>query len=162
MAEKSLEVVSMVKYLISCLMIWQLVFHVSDAAVTILVKIVQQFLCILSNVVNSERLKNSVNIIPNTYKSLLNLVGIDSTSSIVSYVVCPECDSIYDYDSCKDGQKISKRCQYVAFPNHIQRNQRLPCGALLMKEVKLKKPGANQNLSLSQFETWNIHISIKF
>ena len=149
MAEKSLEVVSMVKYLISCLMIWQFVFHVSDAAVTILVKIVQQFLYILSNVVNSDRLKNSVNIIPRTYKSLLNLVGIDSTSSIVLYVVCPECDSIYDYDSCfvcKDGQKISKRCQYVAFPNHIQRNQRLPCGALLMKEIKLK--GNKVNLVL--------------
>lgn len=77
---------------------------------------------------------------------MLNLVGIESKGGIISYIVCPECDCIYDYDSCfeyKDGQKVSKRCRYVAFPNHMQRNQRLPCGALLMKEVKLKSSKIN-------------------
>ena len=120
----------------------------------------QQFLCLLSDIVNSEKLRNSVNIIPSTYKSLLNLVGIDSRSSIISYVVCPECDSIYDYDSCivyKDGQKVSKRCQYVAFPNHTQRSQRLPCGALLMKEVKLK----SSKINLVPIKTYPYH-SLKY
>ena len=90
MGEESTEVVGVVKYLMSCLIMWQLVFHVSDAAITALAKIVQQFMYLLGNVINSERLKNSTSVIPRTYKSLLNLVGkvaLYHTSYVLSVIV---------------------------------------------------------------------------
>lgn len=49
-----------------------------------------------------------------------------------------KCNSVYDYESCFEvrfGKKVSKHCEFVAFPNHLHRSQRAPCGTLLLKQV---------------------------
>lgn len=78
---------------------------------------------------------------PSTYSNLIKSVGIEPKKRIKEYVVCTKCNSVYDYQSCFEvrfGKKISKHCEFVAFPNHIHRTQRTPCGALLLKEVRFQ------------------------
>lgn len=58
-----------------------------------------------------------------------------------TFVVCPLCHSIYDYNQCfeiKFGHKESKLCNHVSYPNHPQRAHRKSCGATLLKKVRKK------------------------
>ena len=61
---------------------------------------------------------------------------------IVSFVVCQKCDSIYHYDDCYDtkanGEKVSRKCRYVCYPNHPHASKCKECGYVLMKQVKIK------------------------
>ena len=57
------------------------------------------------------------------------------------FVVCPSCSCVYNYNQCietRAGRKIAIQCKYVAFPNHIRRDQREPCNSPLLKEVRIK------------------------
>lgn len=56
----------------------------------------------------------------------------------IRYVVCPKCESLYEYHECiiRIGSELqSKRCSYIEFPNKRYRN---PCNAVLLKKVTLK------------------------
>ena len=60
-------------------------------------------------------------------------------SSFIAYVLCPSCNSIYDYGSCvvmRGSDKESKKCQHVAYPNHPHHSRRKECGHLLLKKVR--------------------------
>lgn len=63
------------------------------------------------------------------------------TNSFTSFVVCPACYSLYKFEDCiciyGTGQTIPKKCTRVLFPNHPQRNRRLPCGTPLMKKINM-------------------------
>ena len=80
--------------------------------------------------------------IPLTLATVHRLLDLDK-SSFISFVVCPSCDSIYEYSDCiqlgSDGKQESKLCTHVGFPNHPQSSRRTPCGALLLKKVRTKK-----------------------
>ena len=58
------------------------------------------------------------------------------------FVVCPECSSVYEFDQCigytARGQKYSKKCWYVPFPNHTRRDLRGECGAHLLNMMQLQ------------------------
>ena len=58
-------------------------------------------------------------------------------------MVCPSCESIYEYNDYfevrSNGQKGSKCCQHVHFPNHPHASRRKPCESLLLKKVKTKR-----------------------
>lgn len=82
-----------------------------------------------------------VHIYAQELQGLLAALKLDVKRNFTSYVVCPTCDCVYDYTSCYEvsgGKKVSKRCEYVAFPNHPHARQRQPCGALLLKKVKTR------------------------
>ena len=56
-------------------------------------------------------------------------------------MVCPKCNSLYNYDSAFEAvgsRRLSKKCSYVEFPNHRNRAHRKPCNEVLLKEVKLQ------------------------
>lgn len=129
-----------IQFLFSSLVMWQLIFHISDAAVKVMIVIIKRFLSLLSNTINCDELKYACDCVPKSYDGLLKFVGLDS-NKVTSYVVCPSCNSIYDYDQCYEvrrGNKVPLKCKYVAFPDHPHRNQRRPCGTSLLKEVKLQ------------------------
>lgn len=57
------------------------------------------------------------------------------------FVVCPKCNSLYNYDSAYEkvgGRRLSWKCSFVEFPNHSQRAHRKSCNDILLKEVKLQ------------------------
>ena len=59
----------------------------------------------------------------------------------MEYVVCINCCSLYDVNSCiidSHGKKESKYCSFVEFPNHPHISRRNSCGAVLMKKIKIK------------------------
>ena len=69
----------------------------------------------------------------------MKILGVDPKSRVKEFVVCTDCSSIYDYESCFEvrfGKKIIKQCKFVAFPDHPHTSQRAPCGRNLLKEVK--------------------------
>lgn len=114
-------------------------FHVSDSAMGILVLFFWHFFRLCSNICSSEHFSKLWEVLPRTYSGLLKLLGLELKHCITLFVICPKCNSVYDYDSSYEVQcnkKVSKRCKFVAFPDHTHRNKRQPCGALLLKEVK--------------------------
>ncbi len=52
------------------------------------------------------------------------------------FVVCRKCDSVYNYEDCKE-RNSSKRCSFVSFPNHPHLRMRTNCNSLLLKTVEL-------------------------
>jgi len=131
----------LLKFFISSLIVWQLTFSVSNAAATALVSIFKKFMLLLCDALRCESLRKALACVPNTYKSLLKFVGLECDNTTL-FVVCPKCSCVYNYNQCiqtRVGRTIAKKCWYVAFPNHVRRDQREPCNPPLLKEVKIKK-----------------------
>ena len=64
---------------------------------------------------------------------------VQEEQPFVTYVVCPSCDSIYDYEDCvvtRNSVKESKRCKHVSYPNHPHLSRRKECGTLLLRKVR--------------------------
>lgn len=60
------------------------------------------------------------------------------------YVVCPKCWKLYLHEDAIDStgsQLITKRCTFIAYPNHTVRSRRAPCQAGLLKTVELSVSG---------------------
>ena len=60
--------------------------------------------------------------------------------NFVEYVVCPKCYKLFTLADCildTHGNKESKLCDNVAFPNHPHRSRRRPCGKVLLKRIKV-------------------------
>lgn len=60
------------------------------------------------------------------------------TDAFVKYVLCPKCYSLYDYDEIiadKSWSLSVKRCTYIKFPLHPQRNRRISCNTPLVKRI---------------------------
>lgn len=142
-----------IQLLFSYLIVWQLLFHISDSAMKAIAAIIKKFIILLSAKSNCCELKDAGNSIPKSYNGILKFAGLGSYDTI-SFVVCPSCNSIYDYDQCFEvrcGQKVPLKCKYVAFPNHSHRDQRQPCGASLLKEVKLQ---STRKVKLTPIKTY--------
>lgn len=61
--------------------------------------------------------------VPSSAEGALSYLGMSKDSSFVTYVVCPKCDSMYNYDDCVLSHGItkeSKHCKHIAYPNHPQ------------------------------------------
>ena len=80
--------------------------------------------------------------VPLTLATVHKLISLQQ-NDFINYVVCPSCDSIYEYQDClqvgANGQQISKECSHVDFPNHPQASRRKPCGTKLLKQVRTKR-----------------------
>ena len=133
-----------VRVLLLFLVSWQSLFHVPDVALNALVVFFWHFLHVLSRILKNESLKHLTTFLSMTYHGLLRSIKLDSKGRFTSYVVCPRCSSIYDYESCyevNNGKAISKSCDFVAFPDHPHHSQRERCGVMLLKKVRTKHKG---------------------
>ena len=80
--------------------------------------------------------------IPRSTLAAQKVLWKTNQDQFVEYVVCPSCHSVYEYKDCyiiRHGQKESKVCAHVAYPNHSQHSKRKPCGATLLKNIKSGK-----------------------
>ena len=120
------------------LLLWQCIFHVSDAGMAVLVLFMHHLLHLLSQLTSSQYLCTLSNASLYGARKLLGLLY----DQFVEYVVCPSCHSIYDYSQCYrqdvQGKKFSKRCWYVRFPNHPFQQHRKECGIFLLESVQTR------------------------
>lgn len=130
-----------VRILMCFLLIWQVVSHVSDASLAMLIVFFHHFFRLLSSMEESSGVISTLaRFWPKTLGSMHKVMGFEK-EEFVQYVVCPKCHSIYDYSDCfmmKHGIEVSKTCQHCPFPQHPNKSQRKPCGAVLLQSIKTK------------------------
>lgn len=123
------------------LLMWQISFTVSNAALLALVAFLYKLFQLLSK--NSKDILQlfSVNF-PKTRDAALRMIGIDK-SAFIKYIVCPCCDACYSYDLgyvTEGNNEVSKQCKYIAFPNHPHESRKQPCGTYLMRTIRTSSP----------------------
>ena len=118
------------------LLIWQSVYRVSNEAMNALLKFISVFVRVMG------RAFTTGNIIPNTVSRARSYLQNTENDDFTQYVVCPKCDSIYEYNDCvvvSQGRKQSKLCKHIAYPNHPIICRRQECGAQLLKSIRSGK-----------------------
>ena len=121
------------------LLLWQSLYKISNAAISGLLRFLKAFVYFLGGAYAG---LNVLDAVPSSAEGALRYLGMSKDSSFVTYVVCPKCDSIYNYDDCvlsRGTTKESKHCKHIAYPNHPQASRRKECGGLLLKKVKSGK-----------------------
>lgn len=121
-------------------MLWQSVYRVSNAAVSAVLRILKAFLQLfIKGVVSNQGQSQTFNTqIPTNIKAAQRMLWNTNKDAFISYVVCPNCDSLYNYSDCMHRNE-SKNCKFVAYPNHSIARRRKSCDAQLLKKVKTKK-----------------------
>lgn len=113
-------------------------FCIPDTAIALLLKFMAAFFKLLANLISSDILTALVAHLHGSIYLLKKYLG-SKKQPFVSYTVCPSCFSLYDYEDCftenEIGDKVPQRCTFVPFPNHPQKNRRLPCNAPLMTKI---------------------------
>ena len=121
--------------------IWQFVFNISNAAITNLLQFLKYFLLVVGLAFWCGQMQHMGDNFLVTIHSLWHLINLQE-DDFVAYVVCPKCDSIYNYNDFfeirHNGLKESKFCSHVSFPSHPQRSRGKVCGATLLKKIKTK------------------------
>ena len=59
--------------------------------------------------------------------------------TVVEYVVCPKCNSLYLLEHCIIGREESRFCEYVEYLRHTQVSRRSKCNTPLLKKVLVGK-----------------------
>ena len=121
------------------ILIWQMAFKVSNAAVVSLIRFLKFFLKSVATAFKCQMLHDISNNIPITRQSVQKFLG-SHCHSTTQYIVCPKCDAIYHPDMCKsvsEGKFKATFCSYKPFPTHPHARKRNPCGAALMTAVKI-------------------------
>lgn len=124
--------------LVYFLLLWQSIFRVSNAALSILLKFLGVFFRSFGEAYSGLNFTKIPQNVDAARKYLLH----GEEELFITYVVCPSCDSIYDYDSCvltRGTVKESKRCQHLTYPNHPQPSRRREYGTLLLKSSRSGK-----------------------
>ena len=61
-------------------------------------------------------------------------------STVLEYVVCPKCHSLYFLEDCiirHNGKLESKLCHFIQFPRHTQLARRSKCNTPLLKTISV-------------------------
>lgn len=121
------------------LLLWQSLYRVSNTALNVLLKFLSTFVRVFGAVFASNKLQQLSSEIPHSTVAAHKLLWNTDQDDFITFVVCPSCDSIFDYNDCfitQHGKKESKLCTHVAYPNHPQMSRRRACGATLLKKVR--------------------------
>ena len=124
-------------------MLWGHLFHLSNAALNVLIVFIQHYLSIIAPNKQTQSDKHTVNFkqprdFPKSLKSIHRVLGLNS-DDFIQYVVCIKCDSVYELSSCLHRNSFGavdvKSCIHIKFPNHPLRSKRQQCGASLLQKV---------------------------
>lgn len=129
------------KVLILFLLLWQVIYKVSDNGISILLKFISQFLSAIGLLAGCEALVRFAKTLPGTLYMARIKLGLDK-DDFEKFAACPKCNKLYKLEDCiikkTNGSVISKRCVHVRYPNHPQKSRRTECGSFLMKKVRNK------------------------
>ena len=79
--------------LMAFIILWGFIFHVSNAALNVLILFVDHFLKIISPK------STATDLCPKSLKAVQKYLKL-STDEFIQYVVCPKCDSVYELQAC--------------------------------------------------------------
>ena len=121
------------------LFLWQSLFRLSDAAISLMLMFMAKFLSYLGLCFGIEALQKLSEVFPCTlYRAKKCLGRLQERFS--RFVTCPKCHKVYKKEDSwtldHSGKKVSCTCSYVRYPRHIQARMRAPCGSLLLKTVR--------------------------
>ena len=106
----------------------------------ILFLFVYHLLKLVSGLIHTHTQDDLAEIFPKSLQNARAMI-VDKDVSFIEYVVCQKCNAIYNYDNCftklPNGTLVSKKCQYVQYPNHQQLSHRRPCNTSLLQKVKV-------------------------
>ena len=137
-ASESFNRAALINWLLLFICYWWTYFNVADRGIELLLQFFHAFFTVLPE--RFPWLSLFVVSFPSSLYLLKKHFDL-LTDGFQKFVVCPKCNSLYNYDSTfetRGGKQISKRCSYVDFPNHRHRAYRKACNEVLLKEVKLQ------------------------
>ena len=118
---------------------WKAIFRISASAASFMIRCIKYFVGSLGKAFDCEGIVAISNEIPYSIESIEHMAGLNK-QSFVEYVVCPRCDTIYEFKDCiknlPSGKTEAKTCRHVAYPNHPHRSRRTACGAQLLKKQR--------------------------
>ncbi|CAH1232939.1 Hypp536 [Branchiostoma lanceolatum] len=130
-------ITSLLHWLCWFILLWQAKHFISDTAINQLFHFIGQWFDIASK--HSPFIAALSPIFPGSIYLAWKHLNY-RTDKFMKYVVCTKCCTLYDYSDCKyvlNGREESKRCSFVKYINHPQRQHRRPCGQKLLKSIKL-------------------------
>ena len=136
-------------------MLWQSIFKVSNAAVTVLLQFFSIFICQLAFITDLERLKSLSDIFPNTLLKAQTIAKLNR-NDFKQFVCCQKCCALYDIDECFDhigSQRIPKVCSSARFPRHPWVSMRGTCGSNLVKLVKTSQKEIHKPIKIFCFKS---------
>ena len=128
--------------LVYFLLLWQSLFRISNAALSVILKFLAAFFRSLGGAYAGFGISQICENMPVNVEAVQKYLSLQEKHDFITYVVCSTCSSIYDFDDCvviRNSIKESKRCRHVSYPNHPQPSRRKECGTLLLKKVKSGK-----------------------
>lgn len=138
---------NLVMWIIAFLSFLQASYHLSNAVTGILVLFLKTLFGVLGQFCSVSM--KMAELLPGSLYSLHKFTQLSATP-FRRYVVCKKCHQIYHFQRCVDVGYKSKRCSYVAFPNHPHACRQAPCNVLLLKTVELQ----SRNKLLYPFKTY--------
>ena len=129
---------TLINWLLLFISYWWTYFNIADHGIELVLQFFHAFFSVLA-----ERIPWMLLFLASFPSSLYLLkkhFGLHN-DGFQKFVVCPKCNSLYNYDSAFEtvgSKQISKKCSYVDFPNHRHRAHQKPCHEVLLKEVKLQ------------------------
>ena len=121
---------------------FQTIFKLSDTAISVLLLFFSMFFKTVTHHFKLLIPESFLSKLPQNIRAARALAsnGLDCRNNFVQYVCCPNCHTLYSKDQAilkpTTGNMQSKKCDFIKFPNHPQRQHRIPCGTELMKNVK--------------------------
>ena len=117
---------------------WQFLFNVSDAGLSMLILFIYNFIKLFHSLSGNEITSLWIKTFPSSINGIHKEI-IGSSINFSMFVVCSSCHSLYNFNDCLEGigtRRCSRQCGYVQFPNHPRKSFRQPCGNTLLRTVK--------------------------
>ena len=115
---------------------FQLFYRVSERAILGLLLFFQSLLSFLG-------FSEAASLLPKSIHSIRGIIkGTIQRSTVVEYVVCPKCHSLYLLSDCilqHNGREESRLCDFIQYPRHMQACRRTKCNTLLLKKISVGK-----------------------
>lgn len=116
--------VNLVRWISIFICVWQASCCLPDTAVQWLLKFLSAFFKIIAK--HCAFMASISSAFPSTLTLLGNFLEL-KREDFQKYVTCPKCNMLYLLEEAmqsKENRKVSKRCSYIKFLNHLQRVRR--------------------------------------
>ena len=125
------------RWIILLLMCWKSRYAVSDAVIESIFGILSTLFSYLSRIPVVPFCGVLADSFPKTVSAASRMVGLES-NKFTKFIVCRHCHSLYTDEDCFQLiglRRVPKKCDYIQFPDHPQRQHRRPCNEVLFQQI---------------------------